>query len=181
MSRILVAGIGNIFLADDGFGVEVARRLAVEDLPAGVEVKDFGIRGMDLVYTLMDEHDAVIFIDAAERGEQPGTLSLIEPQVQAAGAVTLETHAMDPVKVLQLARAMGAAPTRTYVVACEPERIPAPDDPAVYMELSAPVQAAVPEAVAMTIELIHRLSATADGTDTGTRRLVSAADSLGAP
>lgn len=163
MARILVAGIGNIFLEDDGFGVEVARRLPARELPDGVEVRDFGIRGMDLVYALLEEREAVIFVDTVQRGDPPGTVSLIEPEIELDDAVTLDTHGMDPVKVLRLARAMGAPATRTYVVGCEPERIPAADDPEVRMELSLPVQAAVGAAVAMVLELVGRLSAVSTG------------------
>jgi hydrogenase maturation protease len=163
MQRILVAGLGNIFLGDDGFGVEVARELMERDLPAGVQVTDFGIRGMDLVYALLEDHDAVIFVDTTQRGDPPGTLYLIEPMVELSGEVTLDTHGMDPVKVLKLARVMGARPTRTYVVGCEPERIPEGDDPDVLMELSASAQAAVPEAVAMVVDLVHQLSTVEGG------------------
>lgn len=159
MPRILIAGLGNIFLGDDGFGVEVARRLLEHDLQDGVQVTDFGIRGMDLVYALLDDHDAVIFVDTTQGGDPPGTLYLIEPRVEASGEVTLDTHGMDPAKVLKLARVMGARPTRTYVVACEPEHIPQGDDPDVLMELSASAQAAVPGAVTMVLELLQRLSA----------------------
>ena len=163
MQRILVAGLGNIFLGDDGVGVEVARRLQQRELPAGVQVTDFGIRGMDLVYALLDDHDAVIFVDTTQRGEPPGTLYLIEPQVELTGEVTLDTHGMDPVKVLKLAYVMGARPTRTYVVGCEPEHIPEGDDPDVLMELSASAQAAVPEAEAMVIELVQQFSVVEGG------------------
>jgi len=164
MPRILVAGIGNVFLGDDGFGVEVARRLLERKLPEGVQVKDFGIRGMDLVYALLEEHDAVIFVDTTPRGDQAGTLYLIEPEVEEDGEVTLDTHGMDPVKVLKLARVMGATPTPTYVVGCEPERMPEGDDPGVLMELSASAQAAVPEAVTMVVQLVERLSMVESGT-----------------
>ena len=155
---ILVAGIGNIFLGDDGFGVEVARRLAARALPAGVRVVDFGIRGMDLVYALLEDHDALIFVDAAPRGEPPGTLDLIEPRIEQDGEVTLATHGMDPVKVIKLARALGARPARTYLVACEPAVLGSEDDEDVLVELSAPVQAAVDEAVKMVESLVRDIS-----------------------
>ncbi len=155
---ILVAGIGNIFLGDDGFGVEVARRLAARALPAGVRVVDFGIRGMDLVYALLEDHDAIIFVDAAPRGEPPGTLYLIEPRIEQDGEVTLATHGMDPVKVIKLARALGARPARTYLVACEPAVLGSEDDEDVLVELSAPVQAAVDEAVKMVESLVRDIS-----------------------
>jgi len=155
---ILVAGIGNIFLGDDGFGVEVARRLAARALPAGVRVVDFGIRGMDLVYALLEDHDALIFVDAAPRGEPPGTLYLIEPRIEQDGEVTLATHGMDQVKVIKLARALGARPARTYLVACEPAVLGSEDDEDVLVELSAPVQAAVDEAVKMVESLVRDIS-----------------------
>jgi len=115
--RILVAGIGNVFLGDDGFGVALAGRLARQELPAGVEVVDFGIRGMDLALALGD-YDAAVLLDAAPRGEAPGTLYVIEPQVD--DEVAIDAHGMDPVKVLALALAMGTTPPRTLVVGCEP-------------------------------------------------------------
>src|SRR3954467_12260006 len=89
--RILVAGIGNVFLGDDGFGVALAERLAERELPAGVEVVDYGIRGMDLAYALQDGYDAVVFLDATPRGDQPGTLYVIEPELDE-GEVAIDTH-----------------------------------------------------------------------------------------
>ena len=115
--RVLIAGVGNIFLGDDGFGVEVVKRLAGRELPEGVEVKDFGIRGMDLAYALQDDYELVVFVDATPRGEKPGTVYLIEPEIEDDGEVTLDTHGMDPVKVIKLSRALGARPTRILVVA----------------------------------------------------------------
>ena len=162
--RILVAGIGNIFFGDDGFGVAVARRLAQRALPDGVQVVDFGIRGMDLAYALLEDYDAVILVDAASRGEKPGTLSLIEPQMDQEGALALDTHGMDPVKVLALARALGARTTRTWLVACEPGRLVDGDDPEdVLVELSAPVLAAVDEAVTMVETLVEDISGVKGG------------------
>ena len=121
-TRILVAGVGNIFLGDDGFGVAVANRLAERELPEGVDVRDFGIRGMDLAYALQDGYDAVVFVDAAPRGEAPGTLSVIEPVLDL-DEVVLDTHGMDPLRVIALARALGGIPPRVLVVACEPETV----------------------------------------------------------
>ena len=106
---VLVAGIGNVFLADDGFGVEVARRLAERELPGGVKVADFGIRGMDLAYELQEDYDAAVLVDAVPRGQAPGTLFVIEPDLEQAEPV-LDAHAMDPVRVLGLARTLGYAP-----------------------------------------------------------------------
>lgn len=159
--RILVAGIGNLFLGDDGFGVETARRLAQRPLPNGVTVTDFGIRGLDLAYALLESFDAVIFIDVAVRGGEPGTLYVIEPSVTTEGAATFDAHGMDPVKVLAMARAMGASSARTIIVACEPEFLPPPDSEEIVMELSPPVEAAVEEATKLVEEWIQKLHADA--------------------
>lgn len=157
-TRILVAGIGNLFLGDDGFGCEVARLLARHELPAGCKVVDFGIRGLDLAYALHEGYDAVVMLDAAPRGEAPGTLSVIEPDPDADDEVTLDTHGMDPVHVLQLARELGGALPRTLVVACEPARIVDPDEEDLLADLSAPVRAALDGAVALVLELLSDLT-----------------------
>jgi hydrogenase maturation protease len=154
----LVAGIGNIFLADDGFGVEVVRRLAERELPEDVEVADFGIRGLDLAYALMDPYEAVVFVDALPRGEEPGTVYLIEPEVEDGGEIALDTHGMDPVKVIRFARAMGVKIPRTLVVGCEPQNIlngENYDD--MLMELSEPVLAAVDEAAKLVQSLVEEM------------------------
>ena len=156
--RVLVAGIGNIFLGDDGFGVEVVRQLAGRELPEGVEVVDFGIRGMDLAYALQDDYEAVVFVDATPRGEKPGTVYLIEPEIEEDGAVSLDTHGMDPVKVILLSRALGARPTRTLIVGCEPQVIVSGEDyDDMLMELSEPVRAAVEEAVKLVESLVEEI------------------------
>ena len=157
--RILVAGIGNVFLGDDGFGVEVVKRLAGRGLPEDVEVVDFGIRGMDLIYALQDDYEVVVFVDAAPRGEKPGTLYLLEPEIEEDGEVMLDTHGMDPVKVIKFARALGAKPSRTLVVGCEPQMLvsgEAYED--MLMELSEPVRAAVEEAVRLVESLVEEIS-----------------------
>jgi len=161
VSRVLVAGIGNIFLGDDGFGVEVVERLSGRQLPEGVEVVDFGIRGMDLAYALQEDYELVVFVDATPRGGEPGTVYLIEPEIEEDGTVSLDTHGMDPVKVIRLSRALGARPTRTLVVGCEPQMVPGrrggsqthPYDD-MLMELSEPVSAAVEEAVNLVESLV---------------------------
>jgi hydrogenase maturation protease len=156
--RILVAGVGNIFLGDDGFGVEVVRRLAEREMPEGVEVKDFGIRGMDLVYALQEDYEVIVFLDAVPRGEEPGTVYLIEPEIEEDGEVSLDTHGMDPVKVIKLSRALGAKPTRTLVVGCEPQVVLSGEDyDDMSMELSEPVQAAVGEAVKLVESLMEEI------------------------
>jgi hydrogenase maturation protease len=154
--RILVAGVGNIFLGDDGFGVEVVRRLVGRELPEGVEVVDFGIRGMDLAYALQVDYDLVIFVDATPRGEKPGTVYLLEPEIEEDGEVSLDTHGMDPVKVIKLSRALGAKPARTLVVGCEPQIVVSGEDyDDMLMELSEPVQAAVEEAAKLVESLVE--------------------------
>jgi hydrogenase maturation protease len=158
--RILVAGIGNIFLGDDGFGCEVVRRLAEHELPEGVEVRDFGIRGMDLAYALMDPYDAVVFVDAVPRGEEPGTVYLIEAEVPNEGEVALDTHGMDPVSVIRLARVLGAEVPRTLVVGCEPKLVLSGEDyDDMLMELSEPVQRAVDEAVKLVESVVEEVNA----------------------
>ena len=156
--RVLVAGVGNVFLGDDGFGVEVVRRLAGRELPEGVQVADFGIRGMDLAYALQDDYEAVIFVDAIPRGEEPGTVYLLEPEIEEDEEVVLDTHGMDPVKVIKLARALGSRPVRTLVVGCEPQVVLSGEDyEDMLMELSEPVGAAVEEAVKLVESLVEEI------------------------
>jgi hydrogenase maturation protease len=155
--RVLVAGIGNIFMGDDAFGVEVARRLAELDWPAGVDVADFGIRGVDLMYALGEGYDAAVFVDAVPRGEPAGTLSIVEPEVEG-GEATLDAHGMDPVKVLALARQIGSVPERILIVGCEPAVRMTGDEEELVGELSEPVRAAVPAAVELVKSLVKKLS-----------------------
>ncbi|HLN32530.1 MAG TPA: hydrogenase maturation protease [Gemmataceae bacterium] len=156
--RILIAGIGNIFFGDDAFGGEVARRLAQRRLPEGVRVVDFGIRGLELTYTLLDPYEAVILVDAVPRGGRVGTVYVLEPEVSAAAAngVVVEPHSMDPVKVLRMARELGSTIERVLLVGCEPT--PAADDE-MQMEMSEPVQAAVEEAITLIESLVTQLLA----------------------
>jgi hydrogenase maturation protease len=157
--RVLVAGIGNVFMADDGFGVEVARRLAEHEWPAGVDVADFGIRGMDLMYALGEGYDAAVFVDAVPRGQPPGTLFVIEPDLDGGdAAATLDAHGMDPVKVLALARQIGDVPSRILVVGCEPAVRMTGDEEELVGELSEPVRAAVPAAVEMVKSVLEDLT-----------------------
>jgi hydrogenase maturation protease len=155
---ILVAGIGNVFMGDDGFGVAVAQRLAQRELPAGVRVEDFGIRGIDLVHALQDDPDAAILVDAFPSGAEPGTLTVLEPDVDDGDGQGLQPHAMDPVSVLRTARRLGAAPGRTLIVGCEPLTRMTGDEPDVVMELSPPVAAAVDEAAALVESLVAELT-----------------------
>ncbi|HET6884240.1 MAG TPA: hydrogenase maturation protease [Pirellulales bacterium] len=156
--RILVAGIGNIFLGDDAFGVEVVRRLADRPLPDEVRVVDYGIRGLDLVYALLDGWDAVILIDAVPRGEPPGTLYLIEPEwdeIRGGEAnLAIDGHQMDPLRVLRLASGMGAQLAQTVIVGCEPSPLDGYD---IQAGLSPAVQAALPRAVEMVAATVKRM------------------------
>jgi hydrogenase maturation protease len=155
-THVLVAGIGNIFMGDDAFGVEVARRLAERPLPAGVDVGDFGIRGMDLMYALGEGYDAAVFIDAVPRGEPPGTLSVIEPRLEE-GEASPDAHGMDPVKVLSLARQLGSVPGRVMIVGCEPAVRMTGDEEELVGELSEPVRAAVDDAVELVESVVREL------------------------
>jgi hydrogenase maturation protease len=160
---ILVAGVGNIFLGDDAFGVEVALSLTRRRLPESVLVKDFGVRGFDLAYTLLDPWDAVIIVDAMPRGEPPGTIFVIEPNLAGLGDpassdMALNPHGMDPVRVLNLAASMGAISAQILVVGCEPNDFG--DELDGRMGLSSLVQASVEEAANMVEELVGRMLAT---------------------
>lgn len=158
--RVLIAGVGNIFLGDDAFGVEVVQRLAQRPLPDGVRVVDFGIRGLDLTFALLDGYEAVILVDAAPRGGPPGTLYVIEPDPEpepATANLLIETHGMNPTKVLRLAAAMNSPVKRILLVGCEPSPLDTEDN--MQAGLSAPVHAAVDEAVALTESLATRLLA----------------------
>lgn len=155
--RILIAGIGNIFLGDDAFGCEVIQRLVRREWPENVRIEDFGIRGFDLAYALMEEYDVVILVDAVPRGGEPGALYTIEPDWSAldqAGPelMTLETHGMNPMKVLAMVKAMGGRPRKLLLVGCEPSMVEGEED---RMGLSEPVQAALDNAV----EMLHGLIA----------------------
>jgi hydrogenase maturation protease len=158
-ARVLVAGIGNVFLGDDGFGVAVARRLADRPQPAGVDVADYGIRGMDLACAMQEDWAAVVLVDAAPTGAPPGTLSVIEPEVAGAPAAP-DAHGMDPATVLRLVQTLGGASPRTLVVACEPLLRMSGEEPDVLVQLSPPVAAAVDGAVALVEELIAELTQT---------------------
>ena len=152
--RILVAGIGNVFMGDDAFGVEVVGRLARSKLPAGVVVQDFGIRGMDLAYALAG-YDVAVFVDAMPRGGPPGTLYLLKPELDEEDAVP-DAHGMDPVTVLALARELGEPVPRVLVVGCEPAEVLTLEDDVV-AELSAPVRLVIDDAVRMVEQLLDDL------------------------
>jgi hydrogenase maturation protease len=161
---ILVAGIGNIFLGDDAFGVEVVRRLANLQLPQTVRVADFGIRGFDLAYALQDGYETTILVDACPHGEAPGTLYVIEPDLKAlddfalnapeAPQAVMEAHTMNPIGVLRMARAMNIGLKNILLVGCEPETLGGEEG---HMGLSAPVEAAVDSGVHLLESIIDRV------------------------
>lgn len=155
--RILIAGIGNIFLGDDGFGVEVVRRLSLCKLPEAVRIVDFGIRGLDLVYALQDGYETTILIDAYPHGQAPGAVSVVEldtnETVDSAGSF-IEPHSMHPMNVLRMARAMHGPLKKVLLVGCEPATLGGDEG---HMGLSGPVEAAVSEAVKATESLVKKI------------------------
>jgi len=156
--RTLVAGVGNIFQRDDAFGVEVIRLLADRPAPPpGVQIRDFGIRGVHLVYDLLDGCDLFVLVDAAARGAEPGTVTVLEVEPRPApadggdpaGGPVIDAHGLTPDDIFALLASLGGRPGRSLVVACEPA------DTSPGMGLSAPVQAALPHAVAAVEEILH--------------------------
>ncbi len=155
-SRMLVAGVGNIFLGDDGFGVEVARRLATEDLPAWVRLADYGISGMHLAYDLANGYETTILIDATSRGDEPGTIYVIEldhtrpPETAdpGAGSQLFDAHGMQPDVVFGVLDMLGADAGKVLLVGCEPVSVD------YGIGLSPAVTAAVGEAVRVVKGLI---------------------------
>ena len=155
--QILVAGVGNAWLQDDAFGGEVARRLEAKGAPSGVTVMDFGTGGLDLAYEVMRGYDALIVVDASRRGHEPGTLYVIEPEMdefapEIADGEVIDPHGMDPATVLRFVRATGGWPGKVVVIGCEPGAV---DD--VGLGLTPPVAAAVERAVALVLETIAAL------------------------
>ena len=148
---VLVAGIGNIFLSDDAFGVEVALRVGQRELPDGVRVEDYGIRGIHLAYELLDGYDALIIVDALPMGEPPGTLVVMEPELDAPAhgdPPVLDAHTMSPDVVLGTLARLGGHVGRAYVLGCQPATLEEG------MMLSPPVAAAIDDAVEMCIQLV---------------------------
>lgn len=157
--RILIAGIGNIFLGDDAFGVEVARRLSSRHFPPNVTVKDFGIRGYDLAYALLDQYDTTILVDACPRGEAAGTLYVIEPDLNNLGGSeeqqgAVEAHSMNPLNVLRLAKSMGGPLKRILLVGCEPGTL-GPEEG--QMGLSGPIEAVIDDAVKLIESIVNKV------------------------
>jgi hydrogenase maturation protease len=154
--KTLVAGVGNIFQRDDAFGVEVIRMLEGRPVPPGVKVADFGIRGVHLVYELLDGCDLFVLVDAARRGCPPGTITVleVEPDDMAAQSGVMDAHGLAPDQVFAMLGSMGGRPGRSLVVACEPA------DVSPGMGLSEEVRAALPAAVRAVETIIqHRQEA----------------------
>ena len=164
--RVLVAGIGNIFCADDGFGVEVIRRLAGACVPEGVRVVDFGIRGVHLAYEMVDgSYDLVILVDALPQNAPPGTVAVVDAELtgsesEAAGGAW-DAHAMHPAMVLQLVRRIGGCPPQVLVVGCQPARL---DEE---IGLSPAVAAAVDPAAQLVLRLVSEKENARVSRDTG--------------
>lgn len=159
LQSILVAGVGNAWLRDDGFGGEVARRLQERPLPDGVSVMDAGTGGLDLAYEVMRGYDALVILDVSRQGGEPGTLYVMEPDEDSVqGGIedgeVINPHGMDPQTVLRFVKAVGAWPGRVVVIACEPEEVQE-----MGMALSGPVAAAVERAVALVFETVDELRA----------------------
>jgi len=128
---VLIAGIGNIFLGDDAFGVEVVRRLASRKMPDRVKAIDFGIRGFDLAYALLDGADVTILVDACPRGGAPGSVYVIEPDLSSfdsseAQESSVDAHSMNPMNVIRMAKSMGGGLKRILLVGCEPATLGLP-------------------------------------------------------
>jgi len=159
--QVLVAGVGNIFLGDDGFGVEVANRLSGVPMPEGVHVADFGIRGVHLAYELLEGYDALVLIDALPMAEAPGTVAVIEPDMAALTprgpdvAPAMDAHSMNPGVVLGMLAGLGGTLDVIRVVGCEPATL---EDG---IGLSGPVAAAVDDAVTVVKQLVDEIRGTA--------------------
>ena len=153
-ARILVAGVGNIFLGDDGFGVEVANSLKSRQMPEGVRVAEFGIRGVHLAYELLDGYDSLVLIDAVPMGEVPGTVAVIEPDVaslQSDEAGVLDAHSMNPAIVMGTLARLGGSVEKILIVGCQPASLEEG------IGLSEPVAAAVEPAVEMCCQVVANL------------------------
>jgi hydrogenase maturation protease len=155
--QILIAGVGNAWLQDDGFGAEVARRLAEVELPSGVSVMDVGTSGLDLAYEVMRGYSALMIVDVSRQGGEPGTLYVIDvepddvPDTIEDGE-TIDPHSMDPMTMLRFVRVIGGWPGRVQVIACEPAVV---DD--VGVGLTEVVEASVARAMELVLETVEEL------------------------
>jgi hydrogenase maturation protease len=157
---ILVACVGNLWLGDDGFGGEVAKRLRGRDLPDDLAVADFGTGGLDLAYEVMRGYEALVLVDVSRQGGEPGTLYVMDVDPDSVGGPiedgeNIDPHGMDPQTVLRFVKAVGGWPGKVVVVACEPQEI---EDVAI--GLSDPVAAAVDGAVELVLESVEELRCT---------------------
>ena len=155
--QILVAGIGNAWLRDDGFGGEVAKALTERELPQGVSVMDFGSGGLDLAYEVMRGYDALILVDVSRQGGEAGTLYVMEAEAddvdgKIEDGQMLNPHGMDPETVLRFVKYVGGWPGRVMVIACEPESV---ED--VGLGLSDSVRASVSRAADLVVDTIREL------------------------
>lgn len=157
--RVMVAGVGNMFMKDDGFGCAVIRKMQEKQFPEGVEIKDFGTGGLKLAYDLMKGYDGLVLLDASMRGEKPGTLYVIEPNekeispdLEEGGPI--DPHGADPVMVLRFVRSIGSWPGKVLIVACEPENVEDYE-----IGLSEPVSASLEKAVEMVEDIINEMYA----------------------
>lgn len=155
--QILIAGVGNAFLSDDGFGGAVAQRLENRGVPSGVTVMDFGTGGLDLAYEVMRGYDALVIVDVSRQGGEPGTLYVMEPdEAEVEGGIEdgelINPHGMDPKTVLRFVKSVGGWPGKVVIVACEPTTVEE-----MGMELSEDVAAAVERAVDSVLEQIAEL------------------------
>jgi hydrogenase maturation protease len=154
--RTVVAGVGNVFLRDDAFGVEVVRELAARPQPPGVQISDYGIRGVHLVYDLLSGCDLFVLVDAAPRGQTPGTVTVLEAELPEGDSLVrpvIDGHSLTPDDILALLVSLGGRPGRSLIVACEPADIDAG------MGLSDPVREAVPHAVRAVEEILAAATA----------------------
>ena len=168
LRSVLVAGVGNAWLRDDGFGGEVVRRLATQELPAGVSVMDAGTGGLDLAYEVMRGYDALVILDVSKQGGEPGTLYVIEPdEASTDGGIedgeTINPHSMDPQTVLRFVKSIGAWPGRVMVIACEPAEVEE-----MGWGLSTQVGGAVDRAVQLVLETVDELLSGVSGAAVGT-------------
>jgi hydrogenase maturation protease len=164
LRSILVAGVGNAWLRDDGFGGEVARRLSERKLPEGCNVMDAGTGGLDLAYEVMRGYDGLVLVDVSKQGGEPGTLYVMEPDEESVpGAIddgdVINPHGMDPQTMLRFVKSLGAWPGKVVVIACEPA-----DVEEMGWGLSDQVKAAVDRAVDLVFETVTDLQAGATTT-----------------
>ncbi|MEO6221202.1 MAG: hydrogenase maturation protease [Ginsengibacter sp.] len=152
--RVMIAGVGNMFMKDDGFGGAVIKKMLNKTFPEGVEIKDFGTGGLKLAYDLMKGYDGLILLDASQRGEKPGTLYVIEPEegsvesnLEDGGPI--DPHGCDPATILRFVKGIGAWPAKVLIVACEPTNV---ED--FEIGLSEPVIQAVDKAVELVEDIL---------------------------